>query len=1109
MLAHSRHLFLVLLLTSAPLSFAATVCTDNCGVISIGQPKLWSLSDAQYLVGEARERLKALRVGLPNEPVGLGILNPNEIHLRELNILLQSLGVNVQYDQKAQVENQRALDQASRDEATYTSNRAEVRRLDALLRERREQLEIVETQLAEAKGKDAGVTVRVAAAEAELTRLKARQTEVRALTPAAGSPEAAERDAELSAVASQIAEVEANLAGLRRDQAEFKAGAAELSERQKAIQAEITRLEAQRSAANTDAPTPPSLTTTGPAVGADGQIASANLLSELFKDTDMKAAILEQVRKAITTDPKAPYVQQLNNVVDGYLQTISHRLTMLRQSVDPNYDLYFMEATASVEPSKKAKHHIARARWMFAGGTIDYDELAQNLPNRQALALRALMTTDRNPRSVQSLLSSLQDKGEDEGARRSVNLDSKPFVFEMSPGQAAVNIARSEVRESRFRIVGIFKTLIGWGGGVDYQRQRDIFRQFLQQDVFIAAQGKGSSSEFGWDFSPMPGSEYLAPGAYTSYGVIAIPKFWNTIRFATKGDWTLKPERGGEAVPVREITSNASCLAVEELCPHRRIRQDPFSIKLPEPSDYWIDRLLYDAVPAGEEISVIIMGKGFSQETSVLINNIPLDPRWRLIDPTSSDVSYSGPRNGASPIAVEPGGGERKVVGSFELMSSDSIAMKFRLPDKFVGIPQITVISPRKSIHINDLRDMKINWDNTPRKLSKIHEEFINGEKQDLVMFQPSGEWKGSTAEVLRVDDFGFKADIRVRFRGISELGKKQIHVFTEAGKWEAMKDARLDANEWQVAGVPVVDGFIQYQVSDENKVVYQSRVSVGLRPRIDRLDKSSGPAAGGTEIEITGFNFAHTDKVYFGGAEATVLSRSDKALRVRSPKGSADSKAAIRVVSGALRDGKELASTEADKVFTYAKDSAAAAPKPSALIVEKFPGLPRLEGNNPRVDAIVAYKVASDAGKASLKVHNGTTWIAPSPTPEELAESRFSLTNVPTQGGKLRIRLYTKKGNEAEAPVDELSFDVPFTPTLNMGVIEATKGTVVILRGTSLQSVTDVQVGRASLKPTLPPQYDQLTFIAPDATEAGADIAKIVAISPLGSADGPSLKLK
>src|SRR5262245_24702273 len=79
-----------------------------CGTIDIGRPKLWSLGDAQELVGQAREKLKALRVALPGETGGVGVIDPNEVNLRQLDVLFQSLGISAQYDQGDALKNRAA-----------------------------------------------------------------------------------------------------------------------------------------------------------------------------------------------------------------------------------------------------------------------------------------------------------------------------------------------------------------------------------------------------------------------------------------------------------------------------------------------------------------------------------------------------------------------------------------------------------------------------------------------------------------------------------------------------------------------------------------------------------------------------------------------------------------------------------------------------------------------------------------------------------------------------------------------------------------------------------------------------------------------------------------
>src|SRR5215471_17503221 len=90
--------FVVSLLFAAALLPAAEPCKDKCGQIQVGQPKLWSLSEAQYLIGKMRDSLKDLTIALPNGQATAGTLDPNAINLQNLDIILQSLAVKAQFD---------------------------------------------------------------------------------------------------------------------------------------------------------------------------------------------------------------------------------------------------------------------------------------------------------------------------------------------------------------------------------------------------------------------------------------------------------------------------------------------------------------------------------------------------------------------------------------------------------------------------------------------------------------------------------------------------------------------------------------------------------------------------------------------------------------------------------------------------------------------------------------------------------------------------------------------------------------------------------------------------------------------------------------------------
>jgi len=952
----------------------------------------------------------------------------------------------------------------------------------------------------------------------------------------------------------------------------------------------------------------------------------ASPLTAVFQDADVKAALVESLKKAIARDPKAPYVIQLTNVIDGYLQTISRRLTMLRQSADPNFDLYFMEVSSSLEAAKDAKNHVARVRWTIGkNDDIDWTALADELVSekvftdlvklatdekwtvfagvRRARAAAAQPQPNRDARLDSDLMSYLvagcmatnngvplcqgqrpadadyndliargiatvrgsQDPGSGSArialAKRLVsdnvfdelvnlatretwtvstrqsagaavamqpqpvrdarleielakyleagcmklahvpeicqgtpaisgyneiiargianyhedkvrNLEKlKPYVFELSPAQGAVNIARSEIRENRLNIYGVLKFLIGIGVSVNYQRQRDIFRQFLQQDVFQAGQGKGSQDEFGWDYGPMPGEDRVASGAYTTYGVLAMPSFRRSISFTTKADWLLKPANGGKSWDVAN-RPNATATAYSS---------PSYTVYLPNRYDFWVDALYYPRVPVGEEASVILRGKGFTAETMVLINNIPLTPRWRLIDPASSDVSYAAP-NGPTPPSVENGGGDRKTYGAYELMSSDTIAMRFRVPN-FEGVPQITLISPHRSIQVNDLK-LPVNVTTHPGtiRLAQIQENYESGLSLDNIMFGPAADWRTlASQDFLRVDDIGRRVDIRLHMKHVP-LDMSGVEVF-DGARWIPAPDAQAnqDLSTLVLERAPLHDGDLLFKLVEldpdgwkTGMVLLEGRIAVPLRPRIEKLFPAGGSAAGGEEIEITGYNFSHVDKVFFGAVEGTILSRRDRALRVRVPKGTADTKAKVRVVSDVPRDGKELASTQDNQLYVYA---AAAAPKPARMGGLKFGDL-GTEAQAPKIDAIIDVDVPSDAGTLSVQANDGKKWSQL--TLAVLPDKKLSLSGITTVRGKIELRLLAKKGNAAPALLDEQTFDVPYVPQLDSAPPPATPGESLVLKGKNLQLVEVVWIGKA--KATILSQvYDQITVTVPD----------------------------
>src|SRR5438094_6497020 len=71
-----------------------------------------------------------------------------------------------------------------------------------------------------------------------------------------------------------------------------------------------------------------------------------------------------------------------------------------------------------------------------------------------------------------------------------------------------------------FSVVASF--LFGFGARLNIERQREQFSQFVQQELYSAAFGKGSR-EFGWTFTPMPGTDRLLSGDRTTYAAVVVP----------------------------------------------------------------------------------------------------------------------------------------------------------------------------------------------------------------------------------------------------------------------------------------------------------------------------------------------------------------------------------------------------------------------------------------------------------------------------------------------------------------------------------------------------------------------------------------------------------
>ena len=110
----------------------------------------------------------------------------------------------------------------------------------------------------------------------------------------------------------------------------------------------------------------------------------------------------------------------------------------------------------------------------------------------------------------------------------------KVRTVDLIPRQSSLNVndLKLHTRAGAFSAAASF--LFGFGARVNYQRQREQLSQFVQQELYSAAFGKGSR-EFGWTFTPMPGTDRLLSGVRTTYAVVIVPQEARSIILESKG----------------------------------------------------------------------------------------------------------------------------------------------------------------------------------------------------------------------------------------------------------------------------------------------------------------------------------------------------------------------------------------------------------------------------------------------------------------------------------------------------------------------------------------------------------------------------------------------
>lgn len=273
-------------------------------------------------------------------------------------------------------------------------------------------------------------------------------------------------------------------------------------------------------------------------------------------------------------------------------------------------------------------------------------------------------------------------------------------AIDIIPRQSSLNVNEVQATASQKNFLGLFKFLTGLGVSVNYQRQKQLYEQFLQQEVFAAGFGKGMNS-FGWTFGPLPGSRRIAPGVRTMYAVLVVPRLTKQLKIQASGIAYHRkelPQFGEKSQQVFKAKYLLADQADSESSCKEKDCVSAYNVLVPgEVTTTWYaEDVDYTPAKVGEPVTVVLRGSGFSNQTSLLVDSIPLKRVISLGNSASSQAESEAQTSSG-------------IHGQFEVVNSRQIAMRFMMGNSsYVGTPTITVVAPEKTDSINFYR-MNVN----------------------------------------------------------------------------------------------------------------------------------------------------------------------------------------------------------------------------------------------------------------------------------------------------------------------------------------------------------------------------------------------------------------
>jgi hypothetical protein len=374
--------------------------------------------------------------------------------------------------------------------------------------------------------------------------------------------------------------------------------------------------------------------------------------------------------------PRLHASQILDNYVQMQYELVAKQLTLLRDETSPDKRLIFLELPYSMYTvPKKADGRLVQVKWKVTGlcGAPAKPNITSAVTEEQGEQSHPARFKGVRLQPCPAPSKAIPPPPEPAPGQPEVR------TVDLIPRQAALNVNEAHNLYKGWRIGAAFQWLL-LGGTVDFQRQRELYEQFMQQETYASGFGKGVA-EFGWTFGPLPGSTRIAPGVRTTYAILEVPRDAEGIRLEVNA-CHYKRENHPDAAEAQ--SSNCSA--------------DTFDLDIPgnKPKDsFYVTEADYSPVRSGERTTVTLHGYQFSSQIGVLVAGVPLRRVVAIGWPEVSRGYVTALTTPSNPLAVD---------GEYEIVNSETLVLSFQMSPSFEGTPLISLVTPNKTRPINYLR---------------------------------------------------------------------------------------------------------------------------------------------------------------------------------------------------------------------------------------------------------------------------------------------------------------------------------------------------------------------------------------------------------------------